>query len=69
MSLAAPYSIVIHGGAGTILRDKMSTEVEAEYRRVLTTAVKAGHQVLSGGGSSTRSRDSSDFGHGRFATV
>ena len=30
MSLAAPYSIVIHGGAGTILRDKMSTEVEAD---------------------------------------
>ena len=54
MSLAAPYSIVIHGGAGTILRDKMSTEVEAEYRRVLTTAVKAGHQVLRSGGSSTR---------------
>ena len=53
MSLAAPYSIVIHGGAGTILRDKMSTEVEAEYREVLTKAVKAGHQVLQRGGSST----------------
>ena len=53
MSLAAPYSIVIHGGAGTILRDKMSTEVEAEYRDVLTKAVKAGHQVLQRGGSST----------------
>ena len=53
MSLAAPYSIVIHGGAGTILRDKMSTEVEAEYREVLTQAVKAGHQVLQRGGSST----------------
>ena len=52
MSLAAPYSIVIHGGAGTILRDKMSTEVEAEYREVLTKAVKAGHQVLQRGGSS-----------------
>ena len=54
MSLAAPYSIVIHGGAGTILRDKMSTEVEAEYREVLTKAVKAGHQVLQRGGSSTQ---------------
>ena len=53
MSIAAPYSIVIHGGAGTILRDKMSTEVEAEYREVLTKAVKAGHQVLQRGGSST----------------
>ena len=52
MSLAAPYSIVIHGGAGTILRDKMSTEVEAEYRRVPTTAVKAGTSIRCG--SSTK---------------
>ena len=52
MSLAAPYSIVIHGGAGTILRDKMSADVEADYRRVLTKAVKAGHSVLADGGNS-----------------
>ena len=52
MSLAAPYSIVIHGGAGTILRDKMSPDVEADYRRVLTKAVKAGHSVLAQGGNS-----------------
>ena len=52
MSLAAPYSIVIHGGAGTILRDKMSPDVEADYRRVLTKAVKAGHSVLVQGGNS-----------------
>lgn len=53
MSLAAPYSIVIHGGAGTILRDKMSAEVEAEYRKVLTQAVTAGHSVLKDGGHSS----------------
>ena len=52
MSLAAPYSIVIHGGAGTILRDKMSAEVESDYRRVLSSAVKAGHAVLAQGGTS-----------------
>ena len=52
MSLAAPYSIVIHGGAGTILRDKMSAEVEADYRNVLSSAVKAGHTVLAEGGTS-----------------
>ena len=52
MSLAAPYSIVIHGGAGTILRDKMGPDVEADYRRVLTKAVKAGHSVLAQGGNS-----------------
>ena len=53
MSTAAPISIVIHGGAGTIVRDKMSAEVEAEYRQVLTQAVRAGHVVLQQGGSSS----------------
>ena len=52
MSMAAPHSIVIHGGAGTILRDKMSAEVEAEYRGTLSSAVKAGHAVLANGGTS-----------------
>ncbi|NCF43926.1 MAG: beta-aspartyl-peptidase [Proteobacteria bacterium] len=53
MALAGPHAIVIHGGAGTILRDHMSAEVEAEYRRTLTKAVTAGHQVLAGGGNSS----------------
>ena len=53
MSLAAPYAIVIHGGAGTILRDKMSPDVEADYRRVLTAAIKAGHAVLARGDNSS----------------
>ena len=51
--LAAPHAIVIHGGAGTILRDNMTAEVEADYRRVLTQAVKAGHAVLARGGKSS----------------
>jgi beta-aspartyl-peptidase (threonine type) len=51
--LAGPHAIVIHGGAGTILRDNMSAEVEAEYRSTLTKAVTAGHQVLAGGGNSS----------------
>ncbi|MBK88020.1 MAG: beta-aspartyl-peptidase, partial [Gammaproteobacteria bacterium] len=53
MSLAAPYAIVIHGGAGTILRDKMSSDVEDDYRRVLTAAIKAGHAVLARGDNSS----------------
>ena len=51
--LAAPHAIVIHGGAGKILRDNMSAEVEADYRRALTQAVKAGHAVLARGGKSS----------------
>jgi beta-aspartyl-peptidase (threonine type) len=51
--VAGPHAIVIHGGAGTILRDNMSAEVEAEYRSTLTKAVTAGHQVLAGGGNSS----------------
>ena len=38
--------------AGTILRDKMSADVESDYRRVLSSSVKAGHAVLAQGGTS-----------------
>lgn len=46
------YGMVIHGGAGTILRENMSEEVEAEYRAKLTEALEAGHAILQAGGSS-----------------
>ena len=49
---AGPTAIVIHGGAGTIERDKMSAEIEARYRKTLTEAVSAGHRVLARGGRS-----------------
>ncbi|WPP48042.1 isoaspartyl peptidase/L-asparaginase family protein [Catalinimonas niigatensis] len=45
-------AIAIHGGAGTIKREDMSPEREAEYRAKLEEALKAGHQVLENGGSS-----------------
>ena len=48
-----PIAIVIHGGAGTILREKMSDAVESQYRKKLTAALQAGHRVLSDGGNST----------------
>jgi beta-aspartyl-peptidase (threonine type) len=47
-----PIAIAIHGGAGTISRDQMSTEREADIRAALERAVKAGHAVLAEGGSS-----------------
>ena len=47
----AKYSIVIHGGAGTILKEDLSTELEAEYKKGLEDSVNAGYQILSNGGS------------------
>lgn len=46
------FAIVIHGGAGTILRENMSAEQEKQYRDKLKEAIKVGHQILKEGGSS-----------------
>lgn len=45
------WSIAIHGGAGTIARENMSAEAEAEYRAGLQVALDAGAKVLSEGGT------------------
>ncbi|WKN33206.1 isoaspartyl peptidase/L-asparaginase [Porifericola rhodea] len=45
-------AIAIHGGAGTIKRENMSPEREAEYRAKLEEALKAGHKILEEGGNS-----------------
>jgi beta-aspartyl-peptidase (threonine type) len=45
------YALVIHGGAGTILRENMDAETEAAYRTKLTEALHTGAQVLADGGS------------------
>ncbi len=42
----------IHGGAGTILRSKMTPALEAEYRNGLETALKIGWEILEKGGTS-----------------
>ena len=47
------FGIVIHGGAGTILRKNMSPEMEKAYRETLQTAVSTGHAILAAGGTST----------------
>jgi len=44
------YSLVIHGGAGTITRDAMTEEREAAYRGKLAEALKDGRAVLAEGG-------------------
>jgi beta-aspartyl-peptidase (threonine type) len=45
------FSIAIHGGAGTILREDMSPELEKAYLSGLDEAVKAGFAVLQQGGT------------------
>lgn len=45
-------AIAIHGGAGTIRREDMTPEREAEFREALEAAVLAGHAKLVAGESS-----------------
>jgi len=45
-------ALAIHGGAGTIKRENMSAEREAEYRAKLEEALKAGYSILEEGGTS-----------------
>jgi beta-aspartyl-peptidase (threonine type) len=45
------HVIVIHGGAGTILRSSMTPERESGYRAALHEALAAGDLVLARGGS------------------
>lgn len=44
--------LVIHGGAGTITRSELTTEIEQAYTQVLVQSLAAGHAVLDAGGSS-----------------
>lgn len=46
------FALVIHGGAGTIDRVKMTVEREKGYRDGLERAIRAGYDILNGGGSS-----------------
>ncbi|WP_165310135.1 isoaspartyl peptidase/L-asparaginase family protein [Vibrio ziniensis] len=48
--MSQPFSIAIHGGAGTILRDQMSDELRVEILSALEKSVKAGHEILAQGG-------------------
>ncbi len=45
------YTIVIHGGAGTIRKEKMTPEKESAYTKGLADALEAGYAVLENGGS------------------
>src|SRR5436189_3802527 len=45
-------ALAIHGGAGTILRSRMTPALEAEYRSGLETALNIGWNILDNGGGS-----------------
>lgn len=47
-----PFSIAIHGGAGTILKSDMTPELEKAYCNGLDVAINIGYEILANGGSS-----------------
>ncbi len=48
----AEFAIIIHGGAGTILKKNMTPEKEAAYEAKLEEAIRVGYNILKNGGSS-----------------
>ncbi|MBM4171925.1 MAG: isoaspartyl peptidase/L-asparaginase [Ignavibacteria bacterium] len=52
ISAQQKYGIVIHGGAGTILKKNMTEEREAAYNDKLKEALEAGYNILENGGTS-----------------
>ena len=45
------FTLVIHGGAGTILKSDMTPELEKAYCTALAEGLEAGYGVLEEGGS------------------
>ncbi len=46
------YALVIHGGAGTILKENMTEDTEMKYILALEFALKTGEEILKNGGTS-----------------
>jgi len=46
-----PYSIAIHGGAGTLIKGLMTPQLEASYKAALDTALEEGYAILVQGGT------------------
>lgn len=45
------YALVIHGGAGTILKENMTDELDSMYRNKMQASLEAGQTILASGGS------------------
>lgn len=52
LSTEANYAIVIHGGAGNIVRDRINGDREKEYLLALEEALSIGENILIKGGTS-----------------
>jgi beta-aspartyl-peptidase (threonine type) len=73
----SPVAIAIHGGAGTIVPEKMTAERESAIRQSLRQAVHAGHEVLAEGRPAVDAvvaairvlEDSPEFNAGRGAVL
>jgi len=73
----SPIAFAIHGGAGTILRSRMTPENEALIRADLTRALTAGYDILKAGGTALDAveaairilEDSPRFNAGKGAVV
>ena len=48
----AKFTMAIHGGAGTILKEDMTPDLEKAYLEGLRTSLEAGYAILQKGGSS-----------------
>ena len=46
-----PFGFVMHGGAGTILRSKMTPELDRAYQAALTEALTTGYNILKTDGN------------------
>ena len=46
------FTLVVHGGSGTITRSSITPEIESQYRASLDRALKAGQKILAAGGTS-----------------
>ena len=71
------FGIVIHGGAGTILKENMTLELEEKYKNALKEAVVIGYEILNDGGTSQKAvektinylEDSPLFNEGKGAVL
>jgi len=48
-----PFSIAIHGGAGTLVRGMMTSEKEQAYNAALDRALSIGYSILEKNGTAT----------------